>query len=328
MNFKPIFNYICKYIYRAFKMEAKLSWYQKAELELLWTFCLLLSCMPRIFRYYVLKPFIALPLILSGYRRKVIRENIKNSFPEKSEKEHRSIARRYYYFLAEVIVDTISLVGAGEKRKNNVTRWTNSKEMGEKLGGKDWIAIGAHYGCWEYLLIWSRELRESKLMGVYHPMKSIVFEHFYRRLRNVSEQLIQVPMKQTILHFLRNRKSGQGTVIGLVADQSPTLRPDSHWFRFLNQDTVFHDGAEAMALKFNLPIYFAYTKRTAPGRYETRFDEIYDGKEQVAPYEITGRYIKRLESMIKECPELWMWSHKRWKHTPERQAARFGKSSL
>ena len=135
-------------------------------------------------------------------------------------------------------------------------------------------------------------------------------------------------MKQSMLSFLRNRKNGQGTVIGLVADQSPTLRPDSHWFRFLNQNTVFHDGGEAMALKFKLPIYFAYSKRIAPGRYEIRFDEIYDGKEDVAPYEITGRYVKKLESMILECPELWMWSHKRWKQTPERQILRFGKSTL
>ena len=116
--------------------------------------------------------------------------------------------------------------------------------------------------------------------------------------------------------------------MGLVADQSPTLRPDSHWFTFLNQKTIFHDGGEAMALKFNLPIYFEYTRRIAPGRYAIRFDEIYDGKEVVAPHEITGRYVRKLENMIMECPELWMWSHKRWKHTPERQAERFGKNTL
>lgn len=309
-------------------MENGLKWYQKIGLELLWYFSLIVSHTPRFFKYYILKPIVAFILILSRYRYKVIKGNLTNSFPEKTEKEIKNIARRYYFFMGEVIIDTINLVGAGEKRKDYVAKWTNSKEMNEKLQGQDWIAIGAHYGCWEYLLLWSRQLDGSKLMGVYHPMESIVFEYFYRRLRNVSDKLIQVPMKQTILHFLRNRKSGYGTVMGLVADQSPTLRPDSHWFKFLNQPTVFHDGSEAMALKFNLPIYFAYSKRIAPGRYEIRFDEIYDGKEEVAPYEITGRYVKKLEDMIIECPEIWMWSHKRWKQTPERQALRFGKSTL
>jgi KDO2-lipid IV(A) lauroyltransferase len=309
-------------------MEQKLKWNQKAALELLWGISLLLSITPRFFKYYMLKPFIALFFILSRYRRKIILKNLRAAFPEKSEKEIKRIARRNYCFLAEVTVDTINLVGASEKRKDRVIAWSNSDEMNGKFRGKDWIAMGAHYGCWEYMLLWSRQLQDSKLMGVYHPMRSIVFEHFYRRLRNVSDKLIQVPMKQTILYFLRNRKSGIGTVMGLVADQSPIMRPDSHWFRFLKQDTLFHDGGEAMALKLKLPVYFAYMKRLGPGRYEMRFDEIYDGKESVAQYEITERYIKRLEEMINECPELWMWSHNRWRHTPEKQARRFGRSTL
>lgn len=309
-------------------MEKGLKWHQKVGLELLWFFSLITSYTPRFFKYYILKPIVAFILRISGYRYKVIRTNLRNSFPQKNEKEINKIARRYYSFLGEVVIDTINLVGASEKRKDYVADWVNSKEMNEKLCGKDWIAVGAHYGCWEYMLLWSRQLQDSKLMGVYHPMESIVFEHFYRRLRNVSDKLLQVPMKQTILYFLRNRKSGYGTVMGLVADQSPTLRPDSHWFKFLNQDTAFHDGAEAMALKFKLPVYFAYSKRIAPGRYEIRFDEIYNGTEEVAPHEITERYVRKLESMILECPELWMWSHKRWKHTPEKQKLRFGKSTL
>jgi KDO2-lipid IV(A) lauroyltransferase len=309
-------------------MEKGLKWHQKVGLELLWFFSLITSYTPRFFKYYILKPIVAFILRISGYRYKVIKTNLRNSFPQKNEKEINKIARRYYSFLGEVVIDTINLVGASEKRKDYVADWVNSKEMNEKLCGKDWIAVGAHYGCWEYMLLWSRQLQDSKLMGVYHPMESIVFEHFYRRLRNVSDKLLQVPMKQTILYFLRNRKSGYGTVMGLVADQSPTLRPDSHWFKFLNQDTAFHDGAEAMALKFKLPVYFAYSKRIAPGRYQIRFDEIYNGTEEVAPHEITERYVRKLESMILECPELWMWSHKRWKHTPEKQKLRFGKSTL
>jgi KDO2-lipid IV(A) lauroyltransferase len=309
-------------------MNTKLKWHKRILLELLWGTFLVLSHTPRFFKYYILKPFIASVLILSQYRKAVIKGNLERSFPDKTKKEINRIARRYYLFLGEVVVDTINLAGASERRKDYVVEWTNSREMNEKFSGKDWIAMGAHYGCWEYLFLWSRQLHDSKLMGVYHPMRSAIFEEFYNRLRNVSDKLIQVPMKQTILYFLRNRKGGHGTVMGLVADQSPTLRPDSHWFTFLNQKTIFHDGGEAMALKFNLPIYFAYTRRIAPGRYAIRFDEIYDGKEVVAPHEITGRYVRKLENMIMECPELWMWSHKRWKHTPERQAQKFGKSTL
>lgn len=309
-------------------MDIKLKWYKRIALELLWRTMLVFSYTPRFFKYYMLRPFIASILVLFKYRKKVISQNLSKSFPEKSAKEIRRIVLRNYLFLAEVVVDTINLVGANEKRKDYVANWVNSEEMNSKLAGQDWIAMGAHYGCWEYMLLWSRQLQDSKLMGVYHPMRSVIFEHFYRRLRNVSDKLLQVPMKQTILHFLRNRKNGYGTVIGLVADQSPNLRPDSHWFKFLNQDTLFHDGGEALALKFHLPVYFAYSERVAPGRYNIRFDEIYDGKEEVGAYIITQRYIDKLEKMIKECPELWLWSHRRWVHTPEKQARRFGKTTI
>lgn len=309
-------------------MDIKLKWHKRIALELLWGTMLVFSYTPRFFKYYMLRPFIASILVLLKYRKKVISQNLSKSFPEKSAKEIRRIVLRNYLFLAEVVVDTINLVGANEKRKDYVANWVNSEEMNSKLAGQDWIAMGAHYGCWEYMLLWSRQLQDSKLMGVYHPMRSVIFEHFYRRLRNVSDKLLQVPMKQTILHFLRNRKNGYGTVIGLVADQSPNLRPDSHWFKFLNQDTLFHDGGEALALKFHLPVYFAYSERVAPGRYNIRFDEIYDGKEEVGAYIITQRYIDKLEKMIKECPELWLWSHRRWAHTPEKQARRFGKTTI
>lgn len=307
--------------------ESKLQWYHKICLELLWTFSLLISYMPECIRYYILKPFIAFILFAIGYRRKVIISNLSNSFPNKSAKDIRNIARNYYLFLGEVIVDTISLAGASEKRKNSIMHWKGGKEMCEKLRGKDWIAMCAHYGCWEYLLLCSREFQDAKLMGIYHPIKNIIFEHFYRRLRNVSEIVQQVPMKQAVLYFLRNRKERQGTVLGLIADQSPALHPYSHWFRFLNQDTVFNDGGEIIARKFRLPVYFAHVRRLAPGHYEFSFEEIYDGQEEVAQYEITERYCRKLEAMIKECPELWMWSHKRWKHTPEKQAMYFGQST-
>ena len=168
----------------------------------------------------------------------------------------------------------------------------------------------------------------NTFMSVYHPMSSVVFDCFFQRMRRYSENITTVPMKSTITYYLRNRNKGKGIILGLLSDQSPNLRADTHWFRFLNQDTAFIDGAESIATKFKIPILFAYTKRVAPGRYEVMLEEIYDGKEDVAQHEITQRYATRLEEMIREQPELWMWSHKRWKHTPEGQERRFGTSTL
>ena len=102
--------------------------------------------------------------------------------------------------------------------------------------------------------------------------------------------------------------------MGLIADQNPPRRPDSHWFRFLNQDTIFFDGGEKLALKCRLPVYFVRLERRRRGCYEMSFVPIYDGEEPVGPNEITERYVRLLEAEIRRCPELWIWSHKRWKH--------------
>ena len=308
-------------------METQMKWYQHICLELLWGLFLVISITPRCFKYYILKPFLALLLILSHYRHKVIAENMAKSFPEKSMQEIKRLVRSYYIHLAEVAVDIISLVGASERRKDRAVNWVNAKEVAERLNGKDWIAVGAHYGCWEYLPLWSRKQMCNTFMSVYHPMSNVVFDGLFLRLRKYSENITTVPMKSTITYYLRNRNKGKGIILGLLSDQSPNLRADTHWFRFLNQDTAFIDGAESIAMKFRIPILFAYTKRVAPGRYEVMLEEIYDGKEDVAQHEITQRYATRLEKMIKEQPELWMWSHKRWKHTAEKQEKYFGPST-
>ena len=309
-------------------METQMKWYQHISLELLWWLFRFISITPRCFRYYILKPFLALFLILSHYRHKVIAENLSKSFPEKSKQEIKRLVRRYYIYLAEVAVDIIRLVGASENRKDKAVNWVNAKEITERLNGKDWIAVGAHYGCWEYLPLWSRKQMRNRFMSVYHPMSNVIFDHFFQRLRRYSDNIAIVPMKGTIAYYLRNRNKGKGIILGLLSDQSPNLRADTHWFRFLNQDTAFIDGAESIAMKYNIPILFANTKRVAPGRYEVVLEEIYDGKENVVQHEITQRYANRLEKMIRENPEIWMWSHKRWKHTPEGQARRFGTNTL
>ncbi|MBQ6613542.1 MAG: lysophospholipid acyltransferase family protein [Alistipes sp.] len=307
--------------------DVKLNFLQRIALELLWGFSRFMHITPRWFRFGLFQPFIFVLFFVVRYRRRVVLQNLRHSFPEKSDKEIRRIMRKFYSFLAEIVVDTISLAGAEPSDKEQYIHWENGEEHRERMAGKNWIAMAAHFGCWEYFLLWTW-FAKSQLVGVYHPLKSKVFECYYRRLRNFSPNVSQVPMKDTMRFFLRNRDNAAGMAIGLISDQSPLLYADTVWYDFLNRKTAFVEGGEKIALKFHLPVYFCYNKRIRAGEYSIRFDEIYDGVEEVAPNEITRRYVERLEAMIKEHPELWLWSHNRWKHTPEKQARRFGKSTL
>ena len=222
----------------------------------------------------------------------------------------------FYRTLAEIFVDTVNMAHMGEEKARTVLTVKGFDEHYKAVHGRDWIAMTAHFGCWEYCSYWGLYERSQMLVAVYHPLRSKVMERLYQRLRNY-ENSMTVAMKDSLRFYLRNREcgvDGKNLVMGLIADQNPPRRPDSHWFRFLNQDTIFFDGGEKLALRCKLPVYFVRMDRLRRGRYQMSFEPIYDGEEQVAEYEITERYVRKLEAMISEHPELWMWSHRRWKH--------------
>ena len=290
---------------------------QRIGLESLWLGARVFAAMPYWFKYYVVENLIFVLLrYCLRYRMKVVKTNLRNSFPEKDERELAVIRRRFYRTLAEIFVDTINLAGLTPEKGRSLLTVKGLEEQKERVGGRDWIAMTAHFGCWEYCSFWGLYDPTQIVVAVYHPLRSRIVEAFYQRLRN-GDYATTVAMKESLRFYLRNRAGGIGgrnLVMGLIADQNPPRRPDSRWFRFLNQDTIFFDGGEKLALRCQLPVYFVKMERLRQGRYEMSFELIYDGKEEVAEYEITQRYVRMLEAEIRRRPELWMWSHRRWKH--------------
>ena len=294
-----------------------LTFAQRVRLEAAWGSMRLFAMMPYWFKFYVVGELLYFLLCyVVRYRSKVVRTNLRNSFPEKSEAELRSIRRRFYRTLAEIFIDTVDLAHCSDDKARRMLVVEGFDAHSERVRSRDWIAMLAHFGCWEYCSYWGLYEPSQKVVAVYHPLHDPVVECLYQRLRN-SAYATTVARKECVRFFLRHRGTGldgKQMVLGLIADQNPPRRPDSHWFSFLNQDTIFFDGGEKLALKFGLPVYFVRMERLRRGRYSMSFELLYDGVEPVAENEITERYVRRLESMIRERPELWMWSHKRWKH--------------
>ncbi len=296
---------------------ADLNIMQRIALESLWLMVRLFAILPRWFKYYVVEELIfALLYHVLRYRRKIVDRNLANSFPEKSDKERATIRRHFYYTLSETFVNTLNMGHMPLKKAQSVLKVEQLDEHLENIMGRDWIAMMAHHGCWEYGFYWPHYNPQNMLVAVYHPLHSPVMEMLYQRLRTF-DGAMTVPMRECLRFYLRNRDAGingKRIVLALIADQTPPKRPESHWFRFLNQDTIFFDGGEKLALKCQLPVYFVWMDRVTRGRYVIHFEQLYDGVEQVADNEITERYVRKLEQMIRHRPELWMWSHRRWKH--------------
>lgn len=302
-----------------------MKWHQKVAFNLLWCLCWLVSYLPRFIRYGLLRPIVTLVLRIVGYRKKVILRNLRNSFPEKSDKEIKDIMVKYYVTLGEVAINTISLISASSaSKRDKLLLCAGTEEHIARNKDTDWVFLAAHYGCWEYYPLWSWKDISTEFMGVYHPLKSPVFEQLFLRIRSFGPNNTLVPMADAVRYYVKNRNHERKIVLGLISDQSPILRADTEWIEFLNQPTAFIDGGARLGVRFGLPVYFSYTKRIKADRYEIEFVEIYDGKEQIEPIEIVRRYAQHLEAMIRECPELWIWSHNRWKHTPQKQERKFG----
>ena len=289
---------------------------QRIALELLWGLARCIAVLPYWFKYYVLESILFFLLCdLLHYRRRIILENLRNSFPERSERELRRLARKYYHTLAQMFIDTFNFTYMPARKIRRCFSIENIDEERRLTRGGDWIAIMGHFGCWEVGSFMPFYDDTVQAVGIYHPLRSKVLDSFYRRLRS-SSYSVPVAKRQAMRFYLHHRDTGYNgrrLALGMIADQNPPARPDAHWFRFLNQDTVFYDGAEQMAVRYGMPILFTAVERVARGRYRIRFESLYDGVEPVEKHEITERYVRRLEQMIVERPELWMWSHRRWK---------------
>lgn len=300
----------------------ELKRWERVVLELVWAVCWLVGHLPHFVLYRMLSPTLRFLIYrVVKYRREVVDENLDRCFPHKSEAERRKIRDDFYTIFAEIMVSTVALTNKktfqrsfttiGEKREDSSGRAIDIREL---TRDRSWVALTAHFGLWEYLLVWTR-FADQRVVAVYHQLGSRIFDELFKRLRGHHYKVTPVSSKETIRFAVRNgdRYQGESYVLGLIADQNPPFMPDSHWFSFLDQDTIFFEGGEKLALRMRMPVYYVFQRRTAPGCYEFCYEPIWDGVEEVEPIEITRRYVVALEAQIRETPHMWLWSHRRWK---------------
>ena len=288
---------------------------QKISLELLWILCRGFALLPHCIRHYFFGTLCILLLCdVLHYRRKVIMDNLRRSFPNKSEKELQKICRGTYKNLAEQIINTISQAGVSDKTLMHRMKVNDADKIQKEIGNRSAIMLTAHFGPWEAGSTVSLVVPDQTFVAVYHKLTNPVIDELMKRIRQHTNVEL-VDMKHTMRHFIDNRAK-RPMAMGLIADQNPVLRANMHWYKFLHQWTAFFEGGETLALKYHLPVYYFSPKRLSAGHYEGTFTLIYDGEEQVEPFTITERYVRLLENDINANPEMWMWSHRRWKHTP------------
>lgn len=247
------------------------------------------------------------------YRRKVTRQNLQRSFPEKSLKEIRHIERAVYRHMCDIMVETLKqahISDAELERRITINNTSLVEEMAKK-GHPVFVLIG-HYGNWE----WSGEIIHrlaipEKKAYIYEPVANETMDLIMQSLRHRFCDLL-LPKKKAARAILSLKREHQSYLVGFISDQRPKRNSLHHWTTFLNQDTPYMVGAEELGQHVDAICIYLHMEQPRRGYYNITFEELQPVEGEEFPY--TVAYLRRLEEDIKTAPHLWLWTHRRWKH--------------
>lgn len=251
------------------------------------------------------------------YRRTVVETQLRNSFPLKSDEELQAIAKKSYINLGDIIVESIKGFSMSENEFRKRYIFTNPEISNQYTArGQSVILSASHYNNWEWGALTIPLWFSYPSLGFYKPLSNKYMEAYARKIRG-RFNFILVPIGQTS-EYIEKYKDQAATFI-FVSDQS-TWSKNAHWVTFLGQETACPHGIDKYYRMLNLPVFYLNFKRIRRGYYEVDLSTITDGTEILAEGEITQRFMKKLEEVLHEAPENWLWSHKRWKRKKEVQA--------
>ena len=248
-----------------------------------------------------------------GYRKKIVRENLIKSFPEKSKAELKQIEVKFYHHLCDLILESLKAYTISEKelRKRCTIKNPEIMEQFAAKGQNICIAMG-HYGNWEWAGQRVSMDTHFKLLVLYRKIKNTYFDHFMQRLRS-RFGAIPVEMRETVRAIVDYQKNKIPTATVFITDQTPPPE-NAYWIDFLNQKTPVYKGIEKISSKYNMPVLFGHVKKTKRGYYEIELSVLCENAALLSEIELTKMHTLKLENYIQEKPEYWLWSHKRWKH--------------
>jgi len=248
------------------------------------------------------------------YRERVVEENLRNSFPNKTNAEYQLIKRQFYRNFAQVMVETLKLavMSATELKQRVIFR---NPEVMERhfANGRTVLGLSSHAGNWEWVLTSGAAWLSAHADGVYKPLSNPFFESFLHQLRTRTGAGL-IPMRDTLRDMVQRR--GEVRVVSLLSDQAAGPEDRPYWTTFLNQDSGFYTSADRLAGRFKCPVIYVSIRRLRRGYYEIVLKELYDGDTPLPAddFPITEAFVRQLEQDIHSLPADYLWTHRRWKH--------------
>lgn len=248
------------------------------------------------------------------YRKAVITENLHHAFPNKSIKEREEIKGKFYQFLADLFVESLKMKSMSAAQSKKRLKLLNAEIPLDYLNNdQSIIFVTGHYANWEWGIHSLSLMTDYPALVIYKPINDPIFEDIYNRMRSRFGATM-VSMKQTLRKITEYKNRTHSSVF--LADQTPTKKDSTYFIPFLNQQTPVFKGIEKIAKKTDNPVIYCHIDRVKRGYYTAKFTILAEEPAMFLENEITNIHTRFLEDIICKRPELWLWSHKRWKHKP------------
>jgi Kdo2-lipid IVA lauroyltransferase/acyltransferase len=246
-----------------------------------------------------------------GYRKEVVRTNLRKSFPEKSEAELLHIEKEFYRWFCDLVLETLKTLSLSPEQVKARVRVEDEHVLKTYFDQrKSVVLVMGHWGNWEWGGARFSQLGLHQLFVIYHPLQNKWFDALVYHMRTRLGTKLYA-MNDTVKGMLGNRHLITATAF--IADQTPPPER-AYWTNFLHQDTPVFFGTEKISQKFGYPIIYVGIERTGRGRYTMRFEELCTDPTKTSEGDITQLHTQRLEKDIRRLPQNWLWTHRRWKH--------------
>lgn len=275
---------------------------------LLW----LISILPfRLFYFFSDFVFFVLFYVV-GYRKRVVSENLARAFPGKSKKELKKIKKEFYRHMCDMFLEMVKTLNISKEELKERYKIINIEVLQDIVKDNSVLIVCSHYANWEWNVSINNYVN-AKGYAVYQKIGNSYFDDLIKKIRAKWNTTL-ITQQETVKTVYRNVQNGVISAYGMVSDQSPQVKRAQYWSEFMGVKVPIFNGPENMARKLDLAVVFLKVSKVKRGYYQAEFIPITTSGKQTKKHQITDQFLRLTEDQIREKPEYYLWTHKRWKH--------------
>jgi KDO2-lipid IV(A) lauroyltransferase len=249
------------------------------------------------------------------YRRKVVRKNLVNSFPDKDLKEIVQLEKKFYAFFCDLGVETLKMYSISTKEMKKRMTFEGLEEVEKVMGNdKSLVLYLGHYCNWEWVASLSLHIPKTAYGGqIYHPLSNKTSDELFLKMRDKFGGH-SITMNDTLRRIIGVKREGKQFMLGFISDQVPGGNAIHYWLEFFHQKgTPVFTGTERIARQTESVVYFLDITRPKRGYYHAKFVLMTTEPQNLPENALTDMYFQWLEKEICRNPQYWLWTHNRWK---------------